>query len=111
MSVEGLMVRKGTLVTVTDGTDDVYGNPTEQIVEHSVDFELQQYQRSESGGADEWQIGKWRLFMPLGTSAKGADRFHDDQGNEYGFVGPPDTVFNPRLGRFSHTEAVVERVT
>lgn len=117
MGAERLMTRWGTLVSVIDGPPDSYGNPTQVEVSSPVQFELQQQRRDETGDPASWQVGTWRLFMPAGTDAAGADRFIDDSGG-YGvtgdvfeFDGPPWEVWHPARQVMSHVEATVKRVT
>lgn len=109
MTVQSLMSRTGTLVTVTV-TEDAAGNLDETTTSHTVPYELQQQQRSEGGDQSPWQVGVWRLFLPACTSVAGVDRFIDDQGRHYTFEGPAWEVHNPRTGRTSHVEATLRSV-
>lgn len=112
MTAETLMSRTGTLISVTESTDeDVYGNLEDAETETAVRYELQQTQRDETGDPGSWQIGTWRLFVPAGTPVAGVDRFIDDQGAAYSFEGPPWPVHNPRTGRTSHIEATLRQST
>ncbi len=108
MRAERLMTRPCTLVTVTQ-TEDAWGTPTDQATESDALCELQQFQRSE-GGPDEWQVAKWRLFLPPGTPVTGLDRVAVD-GTTFRLDGPPWPVRNPRTGVESHIEATVEVAT
>lgn len=108
---ERLMTRTGTLVSITEGALDGYGNPTEVETETTVRYELQQQIRDETGPPAAWLIDTWRLFLPAGTDVHGVDRFIDDRGAEFEFDGPPWPVHNPRTGRTSHVEATLKRVT
>ena len=103
MTVESLCTRPATLVTVTDGAEDDYGNVTEVETATSVLCELQQ---SRAGENDEWQVGTYRLFLPIGTGVTGLDRIEVD-GDIYDFEGQPWKVWNPRLSTYSHFEAKV----
>ena len=76
MTVDLLMSRMGTLVSVADSADsDVYGNVTETETETSVRYELQQQARDEVPDPGAWQVGAYRLFLPAATSVAGVDRF------------------------------------
>lgn len=105
-----LMTRAATLVTVVDsGTEDVYGNPTDEIeTSTSVLCELQQIRRTEEDGTTSWQTGTYNLFLPAGTSVTGFDRIEID-GDSYELEGTPERVRNPRTGQVSHIEATVRR--
>lgn len=107
MTVESLCTRPATLVTVTDGATDAYGNATETETTSSVLCELQQQRRDETGEPGVWQVGTYRVFFPKGTEVHGADRLVVD-GDTYDFEGPPWKVWNPRTGTFSHWEATVK---
>ena len=112
MTVDLLMSRMGTLVSVADSADsDVYGNVTETETETSVRYELQQQARDEVPDPGAWQVGAYRLSLPAATSVAGVDRFIDDQGDTYEFDGPPEKVWNPRAKRYSHIEATVRRAS
>lgn len=108
-----LMTRIGTLITVTDSDDgtDPYGNPEPVEQETTVRYELQQVRRSETADPDAWQVDLWKLYVPAGTTVTGWDRFVDDQGAEYAFVGTPERKWNPRARAYSHVEATLRRAT
>lgn len=110
MTVESLMTRPAKLVSVTDGGEDAYGNPTETETETSVLCEMQQVQRSESPNPDSWQVGTYWLFLSVATDVAGVDRLEMD-GDIFDFQGPPSKVWNPRTASFSHWQATVVRRT
>lgn len=103
MTVETLCTRPATLVTVTDGVEDDYGNVTEVEMMTPVLCELQQSRSAETG---EWVVGTYRLVLPLRTNVTGLDRIEVD-GDIYDFEGQPWKVWNPRIADFSHFEAKV----
>ena len=112
MTVELLMSRMGTLVSVADSVDtDIYGNVTETETETSVRPTLPHPARDQVPAPGAGQVGAYRLFLPAATSVAGVDRFIDDQGDSYEFDGPPEKVWNPRMKRYSHIEATVRRAS
>jgi hypothetical protein len=105
------MTQTATVTTVTqDGAADDMGDPTEQTATVEVRCWLHQEQRREETDNRAVHLEEWRLYLPPDTAITATSRVAVD-GVPYELFGPPWPAHNPRLGRVTHIECTVRRVT
>lgn len=104
------MNRTVTLRTVTAGTADVYGNPTDVYTDTVTVGEVQQSQADDRTDDQHTQAETWRLFLPADTVLYGWDQVTVD-GATFEVSGPPWPVVNARTGAASHVEATLRRTS
>lgn len=108
MTLQLLLTRQVTLVGITAGAADEYGNPTDVATSTVVLGEVQQSERSDRTDDQHTQDDTWRLFLAADTPLTGWDRVTVD-GATFEVEGPPWRAVNPRTGRSSHVEATLRR--
>lgn len=115
MNVTHLLNLTGTLIAVTDGDVDEYGDPgettTETTVHYWVDRSDARGDSSETIGSQSWQTAVLDLYLPPGTSVTGVDRFRDQNGVVFEVLGPPHTHTHPRTGAAVYIGAQIKRVS
>ena len=102
-----LLTTPCTIVTVSDGTADVYGDATEDTETTSTYCHYRQLRSDEPEGAAVEQ-SQWRVYLPADTSLTGADRILIGS-DSYTLTGDPYPVIRPTTGLVDHVEATVER--
>lgn len=108
---EHLMIYTGTLTRVAQtGTEDRYGDPTEETETETVKCWLYQTDQSEATAESNSQLAGADLWLPAGTDPTGLDRITVD-GTIWQFIGPPVKAMNPRTGVVSHIETKVRTAT
>lgn len=102
-----LLTTPCTIVTISAGTADVYGDATEGTATTSTVCHYRQLKADELQGAAVEQT-QWRVYLPAATTLSGADRVII-AGNTYTLSGDPYPVIRPTTGLVDHVEATVER--
>ena len=102
-----LLATPCTIVTVTDGAADEYGDATESTATTSTVCHYRQLKADElAGGAVEQT--QWRVYLPADAALSGADRLVI-AGSTYTLTGDPYPVIRPTTGLVDHVEVTVKR--
>lgn len=104
---ERLLTTPCTVVSVSAGTADEYGDDTESTAETATMCHYRQLQTKEFEGKSVEQ-SVWRVYLPGSVSLSGADRLVI-AGESYALSGDPYPVRRPTTGLVSHVECLVER--
>lgn len=116
MDVTRLLNLTGTVVTVTEGEPDVYGDATEETTEREVRYWTTSRAAVEAsserlGSAGNWQDAERILYLPPDDPLTGRDRFRDRDGVLWEVTGPPDNHVHPRTQRSVYVSAGLRRVS
>lgn len=106
MTIERLMNQPATLHQQTAPADD-YDQTPGAATPVTLNVYLEQTAATEAAD-DAAQQTEWRVFLPAGVEVHGNDTI-TIAGETYELAGDPWEVWNPRLGRAHHQEAMLRR--
>jgi hypothetical protein len=113
MNVARLLKVDATVTSVSlTGTEDEFGDPTEETSTAIYKAWAWQTSRSDETVGTDVQSQKWRIALHRSAEGlvDGGDRI-TYEGTEYEVDGPPWIARNPRTGRVEYIEATMRRST
>ena len=105
---ERLLTQACQILTVGEGTADVYGDATETTATSTTSCHLELVKSQELGDRNV-EESRWRVFLPGSVSLRGTDRLTIN-GSVYALDGDPWPAIRPLTGLVDHVEAVVRRL-
>lgn len=110
MSLAGMLTMPCTISTITDGADDIYGDPTETSTTVTTVCYIEQRRATETTGNATVAAETW-LGMFLADETVTSTSRVTAAGATYEVDGPPWPVWNPRKAEVGHIEANLRRTT
>jgi hypothetical protein len=103
-----LLTTPCTLVSITAGALDEYGDATRTETSTDTRCHLQQDQAVEGENAAVEET-RWRIYLPADVSLSGIDHL-EIASEAYALTGDPWPVIRPTTGQVDHVECQARRV-